>query len=160
MGSGKTTIGKMLSRQLGLKFADTDQVIEESSGADVGWIFDVEGEAGFRKRETQVLDELTRQNNVVIATGGGVVLDSENRNNLSARGTVIYLNTPVEQQVERTAKGGDRPLLRDRDPMEVLTELHEQRDGLYRTTADIVIDAKNKNSKDLVRDIVEALGLE
>ncbi|MBF2755927.1 MAG: shikimate kinase AroK [Gammaproteobacteria bacterium AqS3] len=159
MGAGKTTVGKILARNLGCNFEDSDRVIEERCGADISWIFDVEGEDGFREREATIIDELTRLNNVIIATGGGAVVLEQNRRNLNSRGTVVYLNTPIDQQVERTAKGQERPILRDGDPKEILTRLHEERDPLYRETADIIVHAENRNSKDLVEDIIRELGL-
>ena len=104
MAVGKTTVGRLLSDELGLPFFDTDRVVEEKAGADIAWIFDKEGEAGFRDRECQAVDELTQRDGVVLATGGGVVLREENRRNLAARGIVVFLDSPIERLVERTRR--------------------------------------------------------
>ena len=114
MGSGKTTVGKIVAGELFLDFHDTDARIEETTGVTIDWIFDIEGEAGFRKRETTTLKEMVALNSIVLATGGGIVIEEENRELLASRGTVFYLHTPLNIQVERTAKDKDRPLLRPR----------------------------------------------
>ena len=121
MGAGKSTIGRQLASILNFDFYDSDHEIEARTGADIPWIFDVEGEAGFRKREASMIDELTQLDGVVIATGGGAVTQEENRKNLSIRGIVIYLRTTVEQQLERTARDRNRPLLQTEEPRKVLT---------------------------------------
>ena len=148
MGAGKTTVGKLLSDELGLDFLDTDKEIEARTGADIGWIFDVEGEEGFRKREAAMLEELTARNGV---------LSEENRKRLVSRGTVVYLDAPLEQQVERTSRDRTRPMLRDGDPEEILTRLHEDRDPLYREIADFTFTADRRSARSLAGEIARAL---
>ena len=131
MGAGKTTIGKYLADHLKLQFADTDSEIESRTGADIPWIFDVEGEEGFRDREQQVVEEMSQWDNVVLATGGGVVLRPENRRALGGRGFVIYLYATVDEQVKRTRRDRKRPLLQKGDPEQTLRTLMEIRDPLY-----------------------------
>src|SRR5210317_1263159 len=131
MGAGKTTIGKYLAQHLKLQFADTDTEIEVRTGADIPWIFDVEGEEGFRNREQQVVEELTLWDDVVLATGGGVIIRPENRQALGARGYVVYLHATVDEQVRRTRRDRRRPLLQNGDPEEVLRSLMAIRDPLY-----------------------------
>lgn len=123
MGAGKSTIGRLLSAELKLEFFDSDKVIEERCGANIPWIFDMEGESGFREREEQAIDELTQMGSIVLATGGGVVMREANRRHLSARGTVVYLCTSVEQQLARTAKDKNRPLLQAENPERILRDL-------------------------------------
>lgn len=153
MGAGKSTIGRLLSTELGLEFFDSDKVIEERCGANIPWIFDMEGEEGFREREQQVIDELTQRPNIVLATGGGVVMRELNRNHLASRGTVVYLCTAVKQQLERTAKDKNRPLLQTDNPEEVLQKLFSIRDPLYREIADIIIKTDNNSPKSVVQEI-------
>ncbi len=153
MGAGKSTIGRLLSTELGLEFFDSDKVIEERCGANIPWIFDMEGEEGFREREQQVIDELTQRSNIVLATGGGVVMRELNRNHLASRGTVVYLCTAVKQQLERTAKDKNRPLLQTDNPEEVLQKLFSIRDPLYREIADIIIKTDNNSPKSVVQEI-------
>lgn len=153
MGAGKSTIGRLLSTELGLEFFDSDKVIEERCGANIPWIFDMEGEEGFREREQQVIDELTQRSNIVLATGGGVVMRELNRNHLASRGTVVYLCTAVKQQLERTAKDKNRPLLQTDNPEEVLQKLFSIRDPLYREIADIIIETDNNSPKSVVQEI-------
>lgn len=153
MGAGKSTIGRLLSTELGLEFFDSDKVIEERCGANIPWIFDMEGEEGFREREQQVIDELTQRSNIVLATGGGVVMRELNRNHLASRGTVVYLCTSVKQQLERTAKDKNRPLLQTDNPEEVLQKLFSIRDPLYREIADIIIETDNNSPKSVVQEI-------
>ena len=157
MGAGKTTVGKILADELGLDFLDTDKEIEERTGADIGWIFDVEGEEGFRKREAAMLDELTERNGVLIATGGGIVLREENRKRLVSRGTVVYLDAPLDQQVERTSRDRNRPLLQDGEPRDILEGMAEERDPLYREVADFVFRADKRSARVLATEIVKAL---
>ena len=123
MGAGKTTIGKYLAQHLKLTFADTDTEIEARTGADIPWIFEIEGEDGFRDREQQVVEEMTQWDAVVLATGGGVVLRSENRRALAGRGFVIYLYATVEEQFRRTRRDRKRPLLQNSDPEQTLRDL-------------------------------------
>ncbi len=147
MGAGKTTVGRKLAEQLGCSFFDSDHCIEERCGADIPWIFDIEGEAGFRQRERQIIDELTQQNNIVLATGGGAILLPDNRKHLAARGVVIYLRASIEQQVKRTSKDKNRPLLQTANPKITLTRLFNERDPLYSSIADKIIDTDGKSSK-------------
>ncbi|KZX85376.1 shikimate kinase, partial [Alcanivorax sp. HI0011] len=116
MGAGKSTLGRHLSQILDYPFFDSDRVIEEKTGADIPWIFDMEGEAGFRRREQEAIDELTRQDGIVLATGGGVVVTPANRDMLHERGCVVYLWTPVDVQLARTRNDKNRPLLQTADP--------------------------------------------
>ncbi len=139
MGSGKTAVGKQLARLLDYPFLDSDHEIERRTGADVPLIFEREGEAGFRHREREVIAELSARQQVVLATGGGVVLDPANRADLKARGWVVYLETSVGQQAERAGRTRHRPLLRGADPMLRLGELMQTREPLYREIADLVV---------------------
>src|SRR5215213_3917547 len=137
MGAGKTTIGRLLARRLKLRFVDSDHEIERRCGVKVPLIFDIEGEAGFRCRESQTLADLTALEGIVLATGGGAVLADENRRYLSARGTVIYLCAQPEDLYERVRQDRNRPLLATPDPLARLRELYVQRDPLYREAADV-----------------------
>ena len=157
MGAGKSTVGKILADELGLEFLDTDREIEERTGADIAWIFDVEGEEGFRKREAAMLDELTARTGVLVATGGGAILREENRKRLVSRGTVVYLDAPLEQQVERTGHDRNRPLLQDGNPREILEGMHAERDPLYREVADHVFRADKRSARMLASEIARAL---
>jgi len=157
MGAGKTTIGKQLAQTLGLEFEDTDQEIQRRTGVDIPTIFEYEGEEGFRARESQVVDDLTQHENCVLATGGGVVLNADNRRHLSARGVVIYLYCSVQQQFERTYRDRNRPLLQTEDPLQRLQDLMEVRDPLYRETADLVVSTEARSASAVTRDIIEQL---
>ena len=157
MGAGKSTIGKYLARHLGLEFVDSDTEIEERTGADIPWIFDVEGEEGFRDREQQVVEELTARDNIVLATGGGVVLRPENRRVLAARGFVIYLYATVDEQVRRTRRDRRRPLLQKGDPEEVLRRLMSIRDPLYREIADHIIETDGCSPRTVAQRLVREL---
>lgn len=157
MGAGKSTIGRQLARELKLEFLDTDREIEERSGADIPWIFDVEGEAGFRKREANIITELTEHRDLVMATGGGAVELAENRQHLSARGTVVYLFATVEQQLERTSKDKNRPLLQNEDTEQVLRDLFAHRHALYEETADIQVATGAQNPRLLVAEIIKQI---
>jgi len=157
MGAGKSTIGRMLSQELKYEFCDSDKVIEERCGADIPWIFDKEGEAGFREREESVIDELTQQKGIVLSTGGGAVLRSENRQHLASRGTVIYLCTSVDQQLARTARDRNRPLLQTADPEAVLRKLFAERDPLYRSVADIIIETDQRNPRWVIQELKKRL---
>jgi len=157
MAVGKSTVGRLLAQQLGYQFYDTDHIIEERAGADVAWIFDVEGERGFRERETQVLDELTRLDQVVVATGGGAVLREINRQLLASRGCVVHLDSPLDRLLERTRKDKKRPLLQANDPAETLARLQLEREPLYREVADYRFVTDRQGPKMLVRSIVAQL---
>ncbi|WP_280546308.1 MULTISPECIES: shikimate kinase AroK [unclassified Halomonas] len=154
MGAGKSTIGRLLAAELSRAFYDSDHQIQARCGADIPWIFDVEGEAGFRDRETQMIRELTRHDGVVIATGGGAVLREENRRVLRESGTVIYLLTTVEQQLRRTAKDRNRPLLQHGDREQLLRDMFALRDPLYRATADVVVRTDRRGPRAVVNEIV------
>ncbi len=157
MGVGKTTIGRQLAKELSLEFVDSDHEIEERAGADISWIFDVEGEDGFRDRETHVLDDLTARSNVLISTGGGSVLRDVNREMLSSRGTVVMLDTTVELQLKRTEKDKKRPLLQRGDKEEVLRRLKEERQPLYESVADIVAFVGEGSTRRVVTGILKSL---
>ncbi|GGI91130.1 shikimate kinase [Legionella impletisoli] len=155
MGAGKSTIGRTLAKELKLEFYDTDEVIEERSGADISWIFDVEGEEGFRKREQKVIEELTQKNNIVLATGGGVVMSPENRNALAARGTVIYLKASLQQQFERTKRDTKRPLLQTDDLEQRLETLKEEREPFYEELADVSFETDKLTVKAVANNIIK-----
>ncbi|ROS01952.1 shikimate kinase [Sinobacterium caligoides] len=157
MGAGKTTIGRLLAQELQLPFKDSDREIEERSGADIPWIFDVEGEEGFRIRETAALDVLSQESQILLATGGGIVMRAENRTMLASRGTVIYLSTSVEQQVQRTAKDRKRPLLRDQDPEGVLRRLMAIRAPLYNEIADFIVETDSRPPRVVAAYIADLL---
>lgn len=155
MGAGKTTIGRLLAKEMNLEFVDSDLEIEARTGADIAWIFDVEGEQGFRAREKKVIEELTQRKKIVLATGGGVVLDPENRKFLHSRGVVVYLMATVSQQVERTKRDQKRPLIQNlNDPKAKLTELMEIRDPLYREVADYVVATNKRGPKAVCAEII------
>ena len=157
MGSGKSTVGKIISDELFMNFFDTDEEIETRTGASIDWIFDLEGEEGFRKRDSAILTEMVKKNSIVLSTGGGIILSEENRELLSSRGTVFYLATPIYVQIERTAKDKDRPLLKDGDPEAILTKLHKNRQNLYESVADHVGDTENKSSQEVASEIVKLI---
>jgi shikimate kinase len=157
MAVGKTTVGRLLADELGMPFFDTDRVVEEKAGADIAWIFDVEGEAGFREREMQVVDELTGRAGVVLATGGGVVLRSENRRHLAARGVVVFLHSPIEKLVERTRRDKRRPLLQQGDSRATFERLAHEREPLYAEIADYRFCADRHSAKALAKEIAETL---
>ena len=157
MGAGKTTVGKLLAKHLGKLFIDSDHEIERRTGVKVHLIFELEGEAGFRARETAVIDELTQQENIVLATGGGAILYAENREALHNRGTVIYLRANVEDLWRRTRHDKNRPLLQTENPRARLQQLLLERDPLYRETAHLVIDTGEQNVQKLVRQLEKEL---
>ena len=145
MGSGKTSTGRMLAKEMGYAFADTDEEVTKRTGVSIAYIFDVEGEEGFRKRECLALKECLNANNTVVSTGGGIVLSKENRDLLQVRGTVVYLQTSIRTQVKRTASTNNRPLLQNKDPEETLEKLMLTRAPLYEEIADITIMTDNKS---------------
>jgi len=157
MGAGKSAVGRQLSRLLHLDFFDSDEEIERRTGVDIAFIFEKEGEEGFRKREVKVIDELSQKQGIVLATGGGAVLDSDNRSYLGARGFVIYLFTTVRQQLDRTRRGRTRPLLQNGDKESVLEALMEIRDPLYREIADLIVETDGRRVQAVARDIAEAI---
>ncbi|MDY0067609.1 MAG: shikimate kinase AroK [Steroidobacteraceae bacterium] len=154
MGSGKTAVGKRLARVLHLTFYDSDAEIEERTGVDIPYIFEKEGEAGFREREREAIDALTRLDGVVLATGGGAVLAQENRERLASRGRVVYLQTSVAQQLERTKHGRHRPLLRTADPESKLRELMAHREPLYQSIAAVTVSTDGRNVRAVADEIV------
>ncbi|PWG64818.1 shikimate kinase AroK [Sediminicurvatus halobius] len=152
MGAGKSTVGRRLARQLGLRFVDLDQALESRTGVDIPRIFDIEGEAGFRRREAALLDELTREPGIVLATGGGAITTESNRQHLAGRGLVVYLRAPVEVQLART-RHSSRPLLKCADPYARLEGLLAERAPLYEGIADLVVDAAEGGPDRLARRI-------
>lgn len=155
MGAGKSTIGKLLAGILQLPFADSDRVIEDRTGADIPWIFDVEGEGGFRLRETAVLKDLLLAESMVLATGGGIVMREENRSLLKGGSVVVYLTASVDQLVERTYKDKKRPLLQVADPEAKIRELIAHRDPLYQEVADIVVQTDRRGPKAVAQEIAQ-----
>ena len=157
MGAGKSAVGRHLARTLHLTFVDSDDEVESRTGGDIAFIFEKEGEAGFRKRETAAIDDLTRMDNVVLATGGGAIISADNRSHLGGRGYVVYLYTTVDQQVSRTQKGRERPLLENGNRREILEELLVQRDPLYREIADLVVDTDGRKVHSVANEIIESI---
>jgi shikimate kinase len=157
MGAGKTTVGKRLAELRGMAFADSDHEVEERTGVDVAFIFEKEGEAGFRKREKQVIAELTARTGIVLATGGGAVLEPDNRQCLAGRGYVVYLRASIEHQLRRTSYSDTRPLLQTGDRREVLEALFAVRDPLYREIADLVLETDGRNARTLAQEIERQL---
>jgi shikimate kinase len=157
MGAGKSAVGRHLARSLQMDFVDSDDEIEARTGVDIPFIFEKEGEAGFRKREAVVIDELSQRDGVVLATGGGAIVNDESRRHLSARGFVVYLRTSIEQQMERTRRGRERPMLAGGDHEKVLRELLEAREPLYREIADLVIETDRRRVGAVAEEIRRAL---
>lgn len=147
MGAGKTTVGRQLAAALAKAFHDTDQEIERRTGVRISLIFEIEGEAGFRVREAQVVDQLTQLSDVVLATGGGAVLDADSRKHLAQRGLVVYLHGQPGDLWQRTRYGKSRPLLANTDALEKLHRLYRERDPLYREIADIVVDTGRQSTR-------------
>ena len=154
MGAGKSAVGRHLARTLHLTFADSDDEVESRTGVDIAFIFEKEGEEGFRKREAAAIDDLTRMDNVVLATGGGAVISAESRSHLGGRGLVVYLYTTVDQQLSRTEKGRLRPLLEGGDRRQTLEELLGQRDPLYREIADLVVETDGRKVHSVANEII------
>lgn len=157
MGSGKTTVGRLLAKKLGMRFVDSDHEIEARTGATVSWIFEIEGEDSFRRREVETIDDLTSQKGVVLATGGGAVVHPENRKNLKARGTVIYLRASVNNILQRTMHDKSRPLLQTENRRQKIEELARQREKFYSEVADIIIDTGRPNVHAMVQTIMNQL---
>ena len=155
MGAGKSVVGRYLARSLNLSFVDSDDEIELRTGVDIPFIFEKEGESGFRKREKNVIDNLSKRENIVLATGGGAILENDSRSRLGARGFVVYLYATVDQQVTRTSKGRERPLLENVDPRIALEQLLLFRDPLYREIADIIVETDGRKVKSVANEIVE-----
>lgn len=157
MGAGKTTVGRLLAHFLGKTFYDSDREIQKRTGVGIPLIFEIEGEAGFRKRETEMLAELAQMENIVLATGGGAVLSTENCKLLKERGIVIYLRAAVEDLWRRTRQDQNRPLLRTPDPRKKLIELYGQRDPLYRDAAHIVVESGKRSARHLTQLLAQQL---
>ena len=156
MGAGKTTIGKLLAKKLKKTFYDTDHEIEKKLGVKVSVIFELEGEEGFRKRETQMIDELTNKKNIILATGGGAVLNEENRRLLKERGKVIYLNAKPQNLAKRMAFDKDRPLLQQGNMLDTLNNLYKERHPLYLGVSSFVVDTGQQKTQTIINKI-EAL---
>jgi len=159
MGAGKSTVGKVLAKKLGRRFLDADHVIEERCGVKIPVIFEMEGEDGFRKREAQTIEEITNEQGIVLATGGGAVLLPENRLALKERGTVIYLHANPVELWHRTKGGEGRPLLKNGDARKILENLYAIRDPLYREIADYVIETGKPSVNQLVNTLIMQLDL-
>ena len=158
MGAGKSTIGRELAERLHLEFFDSDQEIERRTGADIAWVFDLEGEEGFRKREESVIEDLSEKQGNVLATGGGSVISAQVRNRLSARGIVVYLETTIDKQVARTQRDRRRPLLQtSEEPRTVLENLAVERNPLYEEIADVIVQTDDQSAKVVAHKIVERL---
>jgi shikimate kinase len=157
MGSGKTTIGRALAKHLGKTFVDSDEEIQRRTGVTIPHIFDVEGEAGFRQRETAAIRELVGRDDMVLATGGGAILAEQNREMLSRNGIVVYLKTNVHDLWQRTRHDRNRPLLQTGDPRAKLAELFEQRDPLYRQAADIFVQSGKQSVQSLMLHLAEEI---
>jgi len=158
MGAGKSTIGRELADRLHLEFFDSDQEIERRTGADIAWVFDLEGEEGFRLREETVIEDLTGKQGIVLATGGGSVISAQVRNRLSARGIVVYLETTIDKQVARTQRDRRRPLLQtSEEPRTVLENLAVERNPLYEEIADVIVQTDDQSAKVVAHKIVERL---
>jgi shikimate kinase len=153
MGAGKSTVGRQLAEALSFEFRDSDQEIQRRTGVDIPTIFEFEGEEGFRARERQVIEELSQEDGIVLATGGGVVLRADNRQDLASRGVVIYLHCSPEQQYARTSRDRKRPLLATEDPLERLRELMAERDPIYRQVADMVVSTEKRGTAYVVKEI-------
>jgi shikimate kinase len=157
MGAGKSAVGRQLAKLLHLSFLDSDDEIESRTGVDIPFIFEKEGEEGFRKREAKVIDELSAMDGIVLATGGGAVVNPQNRNFLGARGFVIYLFTSVDQQVVRTQRGRERPMLANGDSRKILDDLMAFRDPLYREIADLIVETDGRKVKAVASEILDKL---
>lgn len=157
MGSGKSTIGRQLAKALRRKFYDSDKVIEQNTGVTISWIFEREGEQGFRERESKAIDELTSLENIVLATGGGAILAEQNREWLKSRGVVVYLSATVEQLYRRTARDKKRPLLQTGNRRKQIESLLEIRDPLYRRAADIIVQTGEQSVQHTVNEVMKKL---
>jgi len=157
MGAGKSAVGRQLARMLHMSFVDSDDEIELRTGVDIPFIFEKEGEEGFRKREAKVINDLSAREGVVLATGGGAVVDPQSRSNLGARGFVVYLHTTVAQQLARTKKGRERPLLENGDRGRILEELMAARDPMYREIADLIVETDGRKVKTVANEILDRL---
>ncbi|MBT3428156.1 MAG: shikimate kinase AroK [Gammaproteobacteria bacterium] len=157
MASGKTTVGQKLAKQLDLEFIDVDQEIVRRSGVSIAWIFDVEGEELFRERESRIIEELSLLPGLLLATGGGAILRAENRRCLIERGAVLFLDTTVDTQLNRTTYDTKRPLLQNVDKRKVLTKMKLERDPLYREVADVTVKVDNRSANRMIETIMAEL---
>ncbi|HKA39179.1 MAG TPA: shikimate kinase [Burkholderiales bacterium] len=157
MGAGKTSVGKLLAKRLGKAFCDCDQEIESATGVKIPVIFEIEGETGFRARETKMLAELVARSDIVLATGGGAVLSAENRALLSGNGIVVYLRAAASDLWQRTRHDKNRPLLRTGEPLARLEQLHAERDPLYSSLADVIVDSGSQSVTSLVQRVEQQL---
>jgi shikimate kinase len=157
MGSGKSAVGRLLAQRLGLTLVDSDAEIEARTGVDISYIFEREGEAGFRVREAEVIDEITQREGLLVATGGGAVLDPQTRERLRDRGCVVYLRTSVDQQLARTRRNSLRPLLMNPDPRGTLERLMHERAALYEEVADVTVDTDGRKVSTVVGEILRQL---
>ena len=157
MGAGKSTVGKQLAKALGRDFYDSDKEIEKRTGVSISWIFEMEGEAGFRLREQKMIDELTELKNIVLASGGGAVLAEQNRRALRSRGYVVYLSASVEQLLRRTNKDKNRPLLQSDKPKDKITDLMAERAPLYQDVADIELRTGDQSIQYVVSGLIKQL---
>ena len=157
MGAGKSAVGRQLAKALCMQFVDSDDEIEARTGVDIPFIFEKEGETGFRDRESKVIEDLSARSGMVLATGGGAVMRDENRRVLAGTGLVIYLETSVDQQLSRTSRGRNRPLLQHEDPRGVLESLLEKRHPLYTSLADMIVNTNGRKVPSVVREITQNL---
>jgi len=157
MGAGKSTVGRQLAKTLNMEFVDCDREIEDRTGVTIAVIFELEGEEGFRKRERTMIEQLTERDGIVLATGGGAVLDEDNRSRLRTRGFAIYLNAPIDLLLERTARDKQRPLLQTDDPKAKLIALATEREPLYQQVADMVVKTDRRTARHVVKEIVRRL---
>jgi shikimate kinase len=157
MGAGKSTVGRYLAKALGRDFYDSDREIEDRTGVSISWIFEMEGEAGFRSREQKVIEQLTGLKDIVLATGGGAILSEENRRVLRSRGHVVYLSASVEQLLRRTAKDKSRPLLQTENPKQQIADLLEKRDHMYRDVADVILKTGEQSIQHVVSGLIQQL---
>ncbi|OQM34265.1 shikimate kinase AroK [bacterium endosymbiont of Pedicinus badii] len=160
LGAGKSTIGRYLAQQLNMEFFDSDFEIEKRTGADIGWVFDVEGENGFRIREEKIIEELTKKNGIVLATGGGSIQSQKNRNCLSSNGTVVYLKTTIEKQLSRTKRDKKRPFIQQykgESLYNALKKLAKERNPLYEQISDFIIPTDSQSAKVIVNQIISSI---
>ncbi len=157
MGAGKTTIGRQLAKSLKMRFVDSDHEIEHRTGVDIPLIFELEGEEGFRKRESLMIEELTSKSDLVLATGGGAVLDPRSRELMHLNGVVVYLSASIDHLLKRTGKDSKRPLLKTEDPRGRMQELLMLRDPLYREVADFTVDTGGRSVKTVINELVEQI---
>lgn len=157
MGAGKSTVGRYLAKALGRDFYDSDREIEDRTGVSISWIFEMEGEVGFRSREEKEIEQLTGLKDIVLATGGGAILSEETRRVLRSRGHVVYLSASVEQLLRRTGKDKSRPLLQTENPKQQITDLLARRDPMYRDVADVILKTGEQSIQHVVSGLIQQL---